>query len=588
MPEKEKREISLSPELRPRRDIKKIFLIGAVAPQNQKSPSTTTSEPMWSYNLINGLAKTRGVRVQTFDIATLSLYRTLRGGLEVTIEEIAKLTTKSRPDLIGFSLLPTWNMHLKKFVEEMKKIDESYDPIVVGGGTLGTLAVGDLLEKKYLDYYIQGPGEIPFEKLVTSLRYGLPIEKVPNLLYLNEKSELITNPWDGVYEKNHPLKGLKRKSYWNIQVRTSELTGKAITGMVQTSSGCPGACTFCTIRDRMQTRGLGVDEAWVGYPALEVVEQIEKSADLIRKSGTLRRGDKPLIDIVDDEFIGNDVKRAVTIAEEIDRRKLDINFFFLTRSDTLCDLGEDSLKLFKKAGLIRIFLGTESGSNSQLKRMGKNLTVDVNIKAINLLRKCELDFISGFIMFEPMTTLEEVGENVNFINDLDLSEKMTAPTNSLVIYPGSPMEKLILSKKLSLGVDHSLCSYEYKFLDDRVERLSSACKRWNRVSIPYLMFLRREKEEYLGKVGGQNEYQNKLEDTWKEIKRLEWEAFTTMYEEIRRGVAMTDQAVFQATLPLQREIDLSFRTYLELLEQNYPSRALAWRKSSTPLSPYIK
>src|SRR3990172_10608483 len=100
------------PELLPiedakvKKEIRRIFMIGAVAPQNQKSPSTTTSEPMWSYNLSNRLSKIKDLKIHTFDIATLSLYRTLKGGSEVSMEEIAKLATKSRPDLIGFSLLP--------------------------------------------------------------------------------------------------------------------------------------------------------------------------------------------------------------------------------------------------------------------------------------------------------------------------------------------------------------------------------------------------------------------------------------------------------------------------------------------------
>jgi radical SAM superfamily enzyme YgiQ (UPF0313 family) len=117
----------------------------------------------------------------------------------------------------------------------------------------------------------------------------------------------------------------------------------------------------------------------------------------------------------DAEFAGGiAINRAQTIeiAQEIIRRNLNIHFSIQCRVN---DIDLETFTILKDAGLRRVFLGVESGSQTILDRFKKGVSVQDNINAIETLAKLDMYVSMGFIMFDEETTFDEVSENMDFI-----------------------------------------------------------------------------------------------------------------------------------------------------------------------------
>ena len=88
-------------------------------------------------------------------------------------------------------------------------------------------------------------------------------------------------------------------------------------------------------------------------------------------------------------------------------------------------------------------MGIESGSQSQLKRYNKSHTIKESIEAINILRSLSITIEIGFIMFDPLCTLNEIEENINYIITNNLTAHISAITNELKIYHKASYKELL-------------------------------------------------------------------------------------------------------------------------------------------------
>jgi radical SAM superfamily enzyme YgiQ (UPF0313 family) len=110
-------------------------------------------------------------------------------------------------------------------------------------------------------------------------------------------------------------------------------------------------------------------------------------------------------------------ERAATFARLIIDTGLQIRFGIECRVN---DIEVRSLNLLVEAGLRDVFLGAESGSQKSLNRLNKQTTVQENKRAIRMLRHHKIEPNYGFIMFEPDSTLSDVRENFEFLNEMEM------------------------------------------------------------------------------------------------------------------------------------------------------------------------
>ena len=77
----------------------------------------------------------------------------------------------------------------------------------------------------------------------------------------------------------------------------------------------------------------------------------------------------------------------------------------------------EMLKSLKRAGLVKLFLGFESGVQSQIDRYGKGYKLQEFIIAKSILDELEIEYELGYISIDPLMSLEELHESLLFIKE---------------------------------------------------------------------------------------------------------------------------------------------------------------------------
>jgi len=402
------------------------------------------------------------VAVKTYD-----MYADYTLSIDSVVDEIVK----SKPKLLGLSIVTGTLNYAKELFEKVnERMSEKERPLFVLGNASSTYA-SEVLLREYFPgaVAVYGEGEIPLIELTEYVMGIREIDSVHNLVYIKEGQIVRTKPVEGNIEEfaSPDMKEIVK------------LAKKGATIFIEASRGCPwGNCLFCAVRDLLGSRKSS--RRWRGKKVEQVLKEIEF---LVNNNVTS-------FNFADEEFIGpglSGVKRAQDIAKgiiDIRRRTgKEISFTFACRVDAVCNEEDDeylrkekieAFRLLREAGVYNVFLGIESGSQTQLDRLNKGIAIAESENAINTLRKLRIEFEAGFIMFDPETTLKEVEENISFIEKNDLLTNTSWFLNALRLQIGTPFVKMYRKKpeiNMSLQPDYNTLRYSYSFVHKEVERL---------------------------------------------------------------------------------------------------------------------
>lgn len=146
-------------------------------------------------------------------------------------------------------------------------------------------------------------------------------------------------------------------------------------------------------------------------------------------------------------------------------------------------------ELLAKSGLVGLYLGVESGSEKQLKRFDKGVTVNENITAIRILREIGFVLEVGFIFFDPLADMEDLYDNINFIGESELYKTDSRIFGSLRIQEGTMYVKM-LEKKCLLGEhDEESLSYSCLYKDNEVIFIKSIFDKWESATVKLVRLL---------------------------------------------------------------------------------------------------
>jgi radical SAM superfamily enzyme YgiQ (UPF0313 family) len=149
----------------------------------------------------------------------------------------------------------------------------------------------------------------------------------------------------------------------------------------------------------------------------------------------------------------------------LERGKLTFAFTIKCRPD---DVEPELFAQLQQSGLVRVYLGLESGCQATLDRIGKRLNPERSLQALADLRR--LGIVSDFrsLLFHPWSTVDTIQEDIEYLTTaLDL-----VPTcldfREVQVYPGTPLAS-------RLPAPRHLCrdtwNYMYICSDPRVELL---------------------------------------------------------------------------------------------------------------------
>ena len=343
-----------------------------------------------------------------------------------TPESFIRLLEEFQPDYIGLSLRNIDDVNFysqESFISGYQVIVDIVRkttgvPLIIGGSAF-SIYPRELFSLFSPDWGIQGEGEESLYHFLLSLDRGEPDLGVDGLVYhrgdeihVNGRKHFIKTP-DLDFDT-----GLL-EFYWD----------KAGMVNVQTKRGCPYNCIYCT------------------YPLIE--GHNVRTLDPDKIVHTLRQlYEKHQIDYVfftDSVFnISNNFN--VELATKMIASKLPMHWgaYFSPHNLSL-----ENLKLFADAGLTHIEFGTESLSDSTLKKYGKHFDVDEVVRVSDYCNQVGIYFCHFMIIGGYGETEESINES--FENSRRIENTVFFPFIGMRIYPGTVLHKIALEQ----GIVHA-------------------------------------------------------------------------------------------------------------------------------------
>jgi radical SAM superfamily enzyme YgiQ (UPF0313 family) len=75
-------------------------------------------------------------------------------------------------------------------------------------------------------------------------------------------------------------------------------------------------------------------------------------------------------------------------------------------------------ELMSNTGLFVVYLGIEAGTDDGLRLMNKRMTTEASINAVNILKKLDIKYDFGFMLFHPASTFQSIIENLDFLRKI--------------------------------------------------------------------------------------------------------------------------------------------------------------------------
>jgi radical SAM superfamily enzyme YgiQ (UPF0313 family) len=193
--------------------------------------------------------------------------------------------------------------------------------------------------------------------------------------------------------------------------------------------GCPNRCIFCLWPQVMHGTRYRLRS-----PA-NVIAEMERDIALVPR---VARGGEFFFE--DDTFTV--LKgRAMEICEMMLSKNLKATFSVNARVDTA---DGELFRVMKRAGCRELLVGFESGSQSQLDTMHKNLNAGSAFKFMELAKKAGLDVHGCFVIGLPGETDESARQTIDFALKLGLT---TAQFSGAVPFPGTKFYELCSENK---------------------------------------------------------------------------------------------------------------------------------------------
>lgn len=361
-----------------------------------------------------------------------------------TPEDWERILREERPDLVGIKSYSTDLEPVDDMLRAVKDVDPDITTIIGGAHPSTEKAKGIYDQFGCLDYAIAGesePGWVKFLKQLDS--GGREFDDVPGLVWKDPDGNVHHNEKilvDDLDELPFPAWDLldPRKYEWGFSFMTSRYPAAP---MILTR-GCPYLCTFCgsyLITGR-KVRKRSIDN---------VIEEMK----LLKEKYGVRS-----IDIVDENFVFVR-KYVMEFCERLISENLNIgwNCPYGVRIDRL---DEELVKMMDSAGCYGLSLGIESGSDRQLKKMKKVLTVKQTVEKVNMVKRVSKIRLQGFFMMGlPDETVEEVESTIALAASLPLDLAVFHP---LRVTPGTEIyDDLVKAGVIYPRVDYAGLGQHY-------------------------------------------------------------------------------------------------------------------------------
>ncbi len=299
-------------------------------------------------------------------------------------------------------------------------------PIVWGGWHPSLFARETLRDEPAVDISVQGQGEATFKDLVACLDSGADLSGVKGITYRDASGEIIKNPGRPLEDMNF----LPPVNYELIDVEKYFVAKKRRQLDYISSTGCRFRCTFCA-------DPFVFNRNWT---AIEPERMGEELGELYRRY--------QFTDInFQDETFFTKRQRVTKIAEEFLSRGIKSSWAGTMRADQGSRMSDEEFDLCKQAGLRRVLVGVESGSQEMMDWMVKDIKIEQVYETAHRCAKRDIHVIFPFIVGFPNESDQSVRDTLRVAKELNqMHSGFTTPIFYFKPYPGSKITQDVVEQ----------------------------------------------------------------------------------------------------------------------------------------------
>jgi radical SAM superfamily enzyme YgiQ (UPF0313 family) len=369
--------------------------------------------------------------------------------------EIVRLARELNPVLIGFSLI--FQFFIERYALLLYALrDNGVDCHFTMGGHFPSLSYQQTLELvPELDSVVRFEGEATLVELVDAISAGKDWREIHGLAFRDEDGVKVTKP-------RALIENLDELPYPDRDYEPQTILGRSILPMIA-SRGCARTCSFCSIHTFYRA-------------APGRIVRTRKPAEVVREMSLLHEELGATVFLFqDDDFplFGQVWRRwANEFVDELHRSGLSRKVIWKMncRADAV---DRDLFIRMRDAGLYLVYMGLESGSEQGLETLHKQITVEQNIRAVELMKSIGLMWEYGFMLLDPSSTFESIRENINFLRTIVGDGCLPVTFCRMLPYDGTPIhDELVRTGRLR----GDICNPDYDFLEPRVDEFYQALK----------------------------------------------------------------------------------------------------------------
>ena len=296
------------------------------------------------------------------------------------------------PDLVGITS-KSQNYYSACIVASIcKKFNKNI--LVVVGGPHVSMVGKEVLDCKDFDVAVKGEGEYTFIELINCFAEKKDFSNIAGLIF-RDNGEIIaeTPPREFVED----LDVLPSPYLYAPEVLKdfAEYPLFAFRGIFATRA-CPFNCIFC-----------GSSKIWQHKIRYRSPRNVADEINLLRKQGLSYFN-------FDDDTFGITKKYIFSLCNMLKENCNGIHWSCEMHVNLITD---DVLKAMKDAGCDLIKIGIESGNNSMLKKIQKNITVEDAMDAIKRIKKHKIHVMAFYMVGFPEETEETLRDTVKAIKN---------------------------------------------------------------------------------------------------------------------------------------------------------------------------
>jgi anaerobic magnesium-protoporphyrin IX monomethyl ester cyclase len=372
---------------------------------NPPSPEQTAS-PLLGQQYVASALQAAGHEVRVIDAAARYFDR--------DGEWIADEAEDWAPDMVGMGLFTRWVWHAYALAVQLRErgrwtmvaggahatvrpdepLDYGFDVVLRGECEESAVALGEWLAARGTLESIPG---IVFTRPDGSVGYGPPPRPVENL-------DVLAPPWLA-----QPL----------FDPGAYDPSGRGVTpGGILTSRGCPARCTFCAnyvtgrrFRHRSAASVVGEIQAWHDGWGVS------------------------FFPCWDDALTAN-TRRLKMLGDALATLTFPFSFSAITRANMVTP---DLLRHLRRAGLVHINFGVESGDDAILRAIRKGIRTDQVLRALEWSKEEGLRTACNFMLGFPEETPSALERTLRFMERIAPLTDTFSTLGVVVPFPGTPI-----------------------------------------------------------------------------------------------------------------------------------------------------